>query len=174
MKRGRIKEDGGLKPRERLGAAFLLAQVGAHATARFALRLAEVGLVPAHAGILRILSAKPGISQQALAEALGTVPSRLVAWVDELESQGLVERRPHESDRRAHALYVTDKGKTMLETIGRIAREHRQELLAALTEEEQRELARLLERVAEEQGLIRDVHPGFAGVAKKEKAPDTK
>jgi DNA-binding MarR family transcriptional regulator len=135
--------------------------VGAHAATKFAERLAKLNLVPSHAGIFRILSATPAISQQALAAAVGTVPSRLVALIDELESQGLVERRPHETDRRSYALHLTEKGKSTLESISQIAREHRQDLLAALSEEEQRELTVLLQRVAEQQGLIESVHPGF-------------
>lgn len=154
------------------GAAFLLAQVGAHAASRFAERLMELNLVPAHAGIFRILSAAPGMSQQALAAALGTVPSRLVALMDELGSQGLVERRAHETDRRTYALHLTGKGRAALQSIGRIAREHRQDLLGALSDEEQRRLAGLLQRVAEQQGLIKGVHPGFAESGRIEKKPE--
>ena len=65
-------------------AAFLLAQVGAHAASRFAERLSVLELIPAHAGVFRILAATPAITQQALATALGTLPSRLVAIVDDL------------------------------------------------------------------------------------------
>jgi len=36
-------------------------------------------------------------------------------------------------------------------------------LLAALSEEEQRHLAELLLRVAEQQGLAKGVHPGYRG-----------
>jgi DNA-binding MarR family transcriptional regulator len=128
--------------------------------------------VPAHAGIFRILSATPGLSQQALATALGTVPSRLVALMDELESQGLVERRAHETDRRTHALHLTDKGRATLQSISRIAHEHRQDLLAALSDEEQGQLAGFLQRVAEQQGLIKGVHPGFAKPGRTEKKPE--
>ncbi len=167
MKRDRSESDRS-KP-EGPGAAFLLAQVGAHAASRFAARLSEADLVPAHAGIFRILSATPAISQQALATALGTVPSRLVALVDDLESRGLVERRAHESDRRTYALHLTDKGKATMETIGRVAREHRQDLLAALSDEEQAALSALLQRVAEQQGLFRGVHPGYARFGRSEK-----
>ena len=151
------------EPKARSGAAFLLAQLGAHAASRFADRLAELKLVPAHAGILRILAATPAITQQALAAALGTLPSRLVALVDELESRGLVERRPHDTDRRSNALHLTESGESTLQAIGRVAREHQQLLLAALSAEEQQELAALLQRVADQQGLIRHVHPGYAG-----------
>lgn len=170
MKRKNSVEENCSKPGDRPAGAFLLAQVGAHAAARFAARLEKEKLIPAHAGILRILSATPAISQQALAMALGTVPSRLVGLVDELESQGLLERRTHESDRRTHALYLTERGKTTLETIGRIAREHRQDLLAALSDEEQRQLSALLQRVADQQGLLRGVHPGFAHIGRSEKS----
>jgi DNA-binding MarR family transcriptional regulator len=156
------KDHGRAKPGLRGGAAFLLAQVGAHAASKFAERLQELTLVPAHAGMFRILGARPGISQQALATALGTLPSRLVALIDELESRGLLERRPHETDRRSYALHLTEAGKSTLEAIGRIAREHQQALLAALSAEEQQQLAALLQRVADQQGLIPRVHPGYA------------
>jgi len=42
--------------------ASLLAQLGAHATARFTIRLAMLELIPAHAGILKFLTGKPGMS----------------------------------------------------------------------------------------------------------------
>src|SRR5580658_11009626 len=92
------------------GAAFLLAQIGAHAASQFAGRLAALELAPPHAGIMRILGTQPAITQQALATALGMQPSRLVALVDELETRGLVERRANPSDRRSHALHLTEKG----------------------------------------------------------------
>ena len=144
------------------GAAFLLAQIGSHAASRFGARLAELTLAPAHAGILRILAATPAITQQALATSLGTLPSRLVALVDKLESRGLLERRAQANDRRSYALHLTEKGRSTLQAIGRIAREHQQEMLAGLSEEEQRQLTELLQRVADRQGLIPGVHPGYA------------
>ena len=58
--------------------AFLLAQVGAHAAANFAERLARLDLMPAHAGTLRVIHMNSGISQQALASMLRLPPSRLV------------------------------------------------------------------------------------------------
>lgn len=150
----------------RSSPAFLLAQIGAHAASKFAERLRGIGLVPAHAGILRILAATPAITQQALATALGTLPSRLVGMVDELESRGLVERQADENDRRRYALRLTKQGMAMLKSIGRIAREHQQTLLAALSEEEQGQLAALLQRVSDEQQLLKGVHPGFATLDK--------
>jgi DNA-binding MarR family transcriptional regulator len=164
-------DDDDAKGKGRSGAAFLLAQVGAHAASKFAERLAELKLVPAHAGIFRILSGKPGMSQQELATALGALPSRLVALIDELESRGLVERRPHGSDRRSHALHLTDEGRSTVQAVGRVAREHQHALLAGLSQEEKRQLATLLQTVADQQGLIPRVHPGYGSAGGLERNP---
>jgi DNA-binding MarR family transcriptional regulator len=142
--------------------AFLIAQVGAYAAAKFAERMEAVGLTPAHAGILRLLQGSEGMSQQALGSELRVLPSRLVVLIDELEERGLVERRDHPTDRRSYALYLTDKGRETLKTIGRLAREHQEHLCAALNEKEREQLASLLRRIAEEQGLRPGVHPGFS------------
>jgi DNA-binding MarR family transcriptional regulator len=143
-------------------AAFLLAQVGAHAAARFAERLDLIGLAPPHAGILRLIQASEGLSQQALGAELNVLPSRLVTLIDELEHRGLVKRRDHPTDRRSYALYLTDKGQDSLKAIGRVAREHQTALCSALTDDEREQLARLLRRIADQQGLRPGVHPGFS------------
>lgn len=143
-------------------SAFLLAQIGAHAAMRFAARLEELDLAPPHAGILRVVAMSAGISQQALAGMLGMVPSRLVTLLDELEELGLLERRDHPEDRRLYALHLTEKGSKRLGDIGRVARAHDEALCAALSEKEREQLAALLGRIADEQGLTAGVHPGFA------------
>src|ERR1700740_1659861 len=89
------------------GAAFLLAQLGAHAAHRFGERIKVLGLAPPHAGILRIISSTPECSQQALAERLGILPSRMVALIDELDAKGLVKRRRSAEDRRSYSLALT-------------------------------------------------------------------
>ena len=142
-------------------AAFLLAQVRAHAAARFAERLASLGLSPHHAGILRVLGGSAGVSQQWLATLLKIHPSRLVAIMDELESMGLVERRENPDDRRVHSIHLTKKGESTLTEIRAIGREHNDALLKALKQKDREELVRLLRMVADEQGLTPGVHPGY-------------
>jgi DNA-binding MarR family transcriptional regulator len=142
--------------------AFLLAQVGAHAAAKFAERLGPLQLTPAHAGSLRIIAASEGASQQEVADRLGMFPSRLVALVDELQERGLVKRVENARDRRVYSLFLTAEGKDVLERIGRVAREHQDGLLASLNATEREQLASLLRKIAEDQGLRAGVHPGFA------------
>jgi hypothetical protein len=54
-----------------------------------------------------------------------------------------------------------EKGPQALDAIGRAARAHDETLLTALDAAERRTLRALLIRVAEEQGLVAGVHPGY-------------
>jgi DNA-binding MarR family transcriptional regulator len=149
------------KPSDSCGAAFLLAQLGAHAAGRFAERVAAIDLSPPDAGLLRKIGSDPGISQQALAEHLGVLPSRMVLLLDNLEQKGLIERTSSPDDRRSYALRLTTRGTQTLGKIARIAGEHEKDLCAAMTEEEKISLAELLSRIASQQGLKPGVHPGY-------------
>jgi DNA-binding MarR family transcriptional regulator len=141
--------------------AFLLAQLGAHAASQFAERLGVLDLAPADAGILRLLRVSAGLSQQELAGKLQIHPSRLVAILDNLEKRGFVERRANPDDRRLYSIHLTKNGGEILEKIGKVAMEHQDALLSGLTCAERDELAALLLRIADQQGLVRGVHPGY-------------
>src|SRR5690349_3912201 len=143
------------------GAAFLLTQIGSHAAARFAERIAELDLTPPQTGLLRAVAVAPGQSQQALARLLGTPPSRLVALVDGLDERGLVERRRNPDDRRLHALHLTDAGHDLLRRIAEVGRAHNDAMCAALSTEERTTLTALLTRIAADHGLTPGVHPGY-------------
>ncbi len=160
----RLVEKHRSSPRHPRSTAFLLAQVGARASALFASRLQELELVPAHAGALRTIAGNAGISQQALAALLGMVPSRLVAVLDELEKRGFVERRNDPEDRRVYAIHLTDKGGKAMADIGRVARAHDDAICAPLSDKERELLRSLLARIADDQKLTPGVHPGFAQV----------
>jgi DNA-binding MarR family transcriptional regulator len=152
------------------GAAFLLAQVGALGARRFAERVAKVGLTPPDAGLLRKIASDPGVSQRALANHLGVMPSRMVALVDELEKRKIVERRRSTEDRRNYALHLTERGYKVLAELSQIALEHEESLCAALTAEEKIQLRDLCWRIADEQGLTPGVHPGYSNLGRKVRA----
>jgi DNA-binding MarR family transcriptional regulator len=139
----------------------LLSQLGAHAANRFGERIEVLGILPPHAGILRLIASMPSCNQQALAKRLGVLPSRLVILLDELAKKGLVERQRSQKDRRHSELALTKAGAHMLQRLSRLAAEHEMDLLAALSPEERGTLAALCRKVVQQQGLTPDVHPGF-------------
>ena len=141
--------------------AFLLSQLGHRSASVFADLIASVDLTPPHAGILRAIASEPGRSEQALSGQLGLLPSRVVAYVDELEDRGYVERRRNPDDRRLHALYLTASGKKLVSKIGELGRQHERLMTAGLDTDQRDTLRRLLSAVAERQGLTPHVHPGY-------------
>jgi DNA-binding MarR family transcriptional regulator len=153
--------------------AFLLSQLGAHAAAQFAERLGVLELTPADAGILRLLGAEAGLSQQELATKLQIHPSRLVAILDNLEKRGFVERRANPDDRRLYSLHLAQAGGEVLEKIGSVARKHQDALLSGISGEERNTLATLLLRIADQQGLVRGVHPGYQRMGRPKRSETT-
>jgi DNA-binding MarR family transcriptional regulator len=144
-----------------IGIGFQLAQLGAHSGAMYAERIAPLGLTPPHVGVLRAIAVQPGRNQQAIAEEFGVPASRMVAFIDDLESRGLVERRRDAGDRRVHLLHLSDDGQAILAELAAVGRAAERELLAALSATERAQLAEWLTRVADQQGLTRGVHPGY-------------
>jgi DNA-binding MarR family transcriptional regulator len=116
-------------------SAFLLAQIGAHASSQFAQRLGELQLAPPDAGILRILRTAAGISQQELSARLQVHPSRLVSLLDKLQSGNFIERKQNAEDRRLYSLHLTEAGVELLEKVGQLARQHQQAISAGLSKE---------------------------------------
>lgn len=145
--------------------AFLLSQVGIYAARQFSERIAEVGLHPALFRVLNLVDAAEGRSQQAIGEAIEVPPSRMVGLVDELEQLGLVERRPHPTDRRVRALYLTAKGRETLERGREIAKTHERDLTKGMPAVDRKRLTEYLQKIVDEQTIGRGIHPGMSGKA---------
>ena len=150
--------------------AFLLTQVGTQAAIRFAERISNLGLTPPQVGILFMLADNDGVNQRFLADRLGVVPSRLVVLLDELESAGLIERRATER-RTTHAVHLTAKGKESLKVVGKASKEHNDSFLASLNELEKAQLRPLLQKIADQEGLTKGVHPGYKLMGRPKKEP---
>src|SRR5580700_2890808 len=127
---------------------FLLSRVGMVAAKQFSERIEQLGLNTRMWGALNVLDAEGAITQHALGKCTGIDPSSMVATIDELEKRGLVERRAHPTDRRAHALHLTELGRQTLAQGRKLARQAQEELLAPLSADERRQLHDLLLRLA--------------------------
>ncbi len=154
--------------RKRTDIAFLIAQLGAYAAERFGERAAALDFTRPQAGLLRLISREPGLSQQAVARRLGTPPSRLVALVDGLEERGLIERRRNPGDRRNYALHPTAAGQQAMAALGQVSLEHEQAISAPLTQAERAQLSKLLGKLAAAHGLVPGIHPGYRNLPANE------
>ena len=132
---------------ERIGYLFAKLHQRWAAESVTALREAGVGLSGMHFGALSIIHAAGPMSQQTLGELIGKDRTTIVAVVDELEGEGLVERRRNPADRRAYALEVTRRGEDWLERARPVLVRTEDGLLAGLGDDEREMLVGLLRRV---------------------------
>lgn len=93
---------------------------------------AELGLGPKGFGALTVLADEGPISQRRLGERQGVDRTTVVAVVDDLERQGLVERRRDPDDRRAYLLHMTPAGRRILRRAGVAADRAEAEFLRAV------------------------------------------
>jgi DNA-binding MarR family transcriptional regulator len=98
-----------------------LNKVGVALTNQFAAALKPIGIRPSHYGVLRVVAAKPGVSQQEIGQAMGLAPSWIMSVVDELEGSDLLERRRDPSDRRRHQVHLTSAGREVLTRANAVA-----------------------------------------------------
>jgi DNA-binding MarR family transcriptional regulator len=135
---------------------YLMARIGQASSRRFHKALEPEGLHPKYFGVMTMVAAQPGMSQQQLHEKTAIDPSTMVAVIDELEARGLAERRPHPEDRRVRTIFLTDAGLDTLERVRTLAAALQKDFFKALTVEERKTLHALLLKLA--QGLP----PGMA------------
>jgi MarR family transcriptional regulator, lower aerobic nicotinate degradation pathway regulator len=127
---------------------YLMARLGEASRRRFHTALEPEGLHPRDFGVMTMVAAHPGMSQQQLHEKTAIDPSSMVAVIDELEAMGLAERRPHPDDRRVRTIFLTELGQLTLERVSALAGELQREFFGALTAPERRTLHRLLQKLA--------------------------
>lgn len=105
-------------------------------------RAATLGLTAAQATALRELTGP--MTMRELADRMSCEPSNATFVIDRLEKQGLLERNPHPTDRRAKRLVLTAAGTKLRERLLGLLVEDSP--LSGLTQPEQDTLRDLLAR----------------------------
>ena len=137
---------------------FTLSTLGFAVSSGFQAKLAPLEILPRDFALLRAVGAAEGQSQQAIGERLRLPASRMVAFLDSLEERGLLERRPHPTDRRARALHLTEAGRGLLAEAYAAALDFERDLCAGLSATERERLLELLGTVVATLGLPAGVH----------------
>ncbi len=108
---------------------------------------AGAALTPGEFGLLVLVARNTGLSQMALARALGIDRSTLVPILDRLQARGLLIRRRSPTDGRTHALVLTPSGNRALGRFTTLVRRHEKRIASGLSTAETRTLIGLLEKV---------------------------
>ena len=106
----------------------------------------ELDLSPAQCHVLHLIEPGRPVPMGRLAETLSCDASNVTGLVDRLESRGLVQRRPSDTDRRVKVLALTPAGARLrTQLLDRMTAPP--ETLGRLSAEEQRALVRILRRL---------------------------
>lgn len=100
-------------------------------------RILHLEITPDQFTALRILleADEKGLSQRQLTELMSSDPNTVASLVERMESNGLIQRRPHETDRRAHRIRLLAKGKRTYSAAREIAVQLQKEILKSLPDE---------------------------------------
>jgi DNA-binding MarR family transcriptional regulator len=129
--------------------SFLLKRLGFAAKDRTMAAYEETGLHPYHYGVMLVLDEGSRETQGSIADALGYDRGQLVGLLDELEEQGLVERKRDPNDRRRHIVRLTSEGKKALRRLRALAKQLEDDFLTPLSDDDRQALHSLLLRLAE-------------------------
>ena len=99
------------------------------------------------ASVLLFIARHQGVSQAVVATTLYIEPIALVRMLDKLHEEGLVERRPHPTDRRVRTLWLTPEAGPIVEQIGAINEAVREEAFVGLAPPVRDVLIEALDRI---------------------------
>lgn len=127
----------------------VLAQVARLMRRAFDERAREIGVTRPQWLVLSVLQRHEGIKQGGLAEILEVEPITAGRMIGRMQEAGLVERREDSADRRARRLYLTDRGRAIIERLQPLAVETSDEALKGVSAQDKTQLSRILEMMLE-------------------------
>jgi MarR family transcriptional regulator, transcriptional regulator for hemolysin len=125
--------------------AFLLHDVARLLKRRLEQNSRGSGLTRSQWQILAYLAQNEGINQKGLVELLEIEPVTLSRIVGKLEMLGLIERRPHPTDRRTWLLHLVEAARPKLERIRELGDATHGEALAGVSDDDGQRLLQILE-----------------------------
>lgn len=121
--------------------------------------------------LLASLSRDDGQTLASLSRALLVTAGNLTGLVDRAERDGVVERRPDRADRRLARVWLTVRGRALIQELLPAHAKQVHELLGGLPAQERRDLRRLLGSLREHLAPRRENRAGGAARAARSAAP---
>ena len=108
--------------------------------------LGDMGVRPGEFSVLMLVAGNPGIRQGILARKLMIKRAHMTKMIQAMESEGLIDRRVPEDDRRSIELRLTAAGRKRVDDMRAPFEEHEARNLTRLTPTELTEAKRLLKK----------------------------
>lgn len=127
---------------------FMLFHVTELAGQMYAQAMTTIQLKPQQVGILQLLENEGPMVQARLSDYLSADKAKMVGLLNDLESQGLVARRPNPHDKRSFLVHLLDTGRDRLKEAAKVNDLVNEQFFADLSQDERANLHQLLARLA--------------------------
>jgi MarR family transcriptional regulator for hemolysin len=114
---------------------------------RFDRLVAGLGVTRSQWSLIIVVARHPGATQRTIAEVLEMSEASAGRLIDRLCADGLLQRQERHDDRRARAVYLTEKAEPLLAQLGEIARGGEDRVFKGFAFEELEQLKGLLDRI---------------------------
>jgi DNA-binding MarR family transcriptional regulator len=117
----------------------------------FRRRIAHLDITPDQFTVLRWLNEAggDGLTQRELADLMASDPNTVTSVLNRMESAGLIDRKPHETDRRAKLVTLKTKGRKAYEAARDIACALQGSVMSAIPESRRAAFLEQLEKIAD-------------------------
>lgn len=106
--------------------------------------LKEYDITPGQWNLINQLDRSGELSQKELAELTRKEQATITRYLDTLERKGLVVRKKHASDRRAHLISLTDTARDLIYTVQPVTITRAEQLIEGIDQQELNTFVRVL------------------------------
>ena len=114
---------------------------------KFDREMSDLNITRSQWGMIVVVARQPGATQRVIAEALEMSEASAGRLIERLCSEGLLERRDRDDDRRARAIYLTPAAEPLLNKLAGLAKISEERLFAGFSDTEIAMLEQSLERL---------------------------
>ena len=129
-------------------AGFLLRLSQLRVYDAFHAELGHLNMTPARYSLLAVLHDNPGSRSGQIADALRVKPSNMAVLLTQLESDGLIQRLPDPSERRASLVRLTPAGESLFAAVDPVVNALEAKFIEALPHDSRSVLLTQLARLA--------------------------
>lgn len=124
------------------------------------LRIRDYDMTPEQWSVLYRISEQDGLIQKEIADRAGKDKPTTTRILELLEAKGYIVKKTGEKDRRSFLVYITPAGREVVAAIGPIESRLVEEATAGISEQEYKQLIKLLERIDDNVDRLTDIERG--------------
>lgn len=133
-------------------ASLKLTIIARQLRAHFDQSVVRLGVTRSQWTVIAAVARYPGATQRTIANLLEIAEASAGRQIDRMCADGLLERRPKDDDRRAHAVFLSEAGQKITSTLAGIARANEEIAFAGFNPDDLERFNAMLDMISENIG----------------------